>query len=471
MKRRNALKKIALGTSLGLATPPLLSSCFEEDPPGPEVPFDGNVIILGAGVAGLHAANILTEKGIEVQVLEASDRIGGRIRSTRAFPDDVSADFPLEYGADWILGENSSWFNTLQEAGIQLTEIGVDTSDNYIIDNQLTSILDASADPDFVDAINFLNNLNANVAGGPSVQEAIEQAGINPRVHEILNGLIGNRYGAANSQLDIVALAEARRLTTAGNRRFVFSGNPQEDVVRSLFFSLNDKILLNTQAVTVDYNEDEIIVIDQNDIIYKCRKLLVTVPITVLKDGDITFLPALPARKQQVMTRIGMDNAIKMFIRFNRTFYGETTGSIFGSDAVPEYYNVGVGRSEQLRVLNALIYGDLANNLAGMSSEALLEYALNDLDQYFDDFPSNDLNNFGYFDWSTEPFIRGAFSYPLPGAQPDDRATLAESIRERVYFAGEATNLNGNFGTVHGAFESAERATQEIVDDIIALMG
>jgi len=68
-------------------------------------------------------------------------------------------------------------------------------------------------------------------------------------------------------------------------------------------------------------------------------------------------------------------------------------------------------------------------------------------------------------DWSKEPFIRGAYSYPNPGSEPL-RSTLAQSIDKKLYFAGEATHHQGHFATVHGAMETAYRAVDELTDDL-----
>ena len=107
MKRRKAIKQIGLGLSAGL-TLPWLSSCKATDP-GPEIKYDGVVGIIGAGAAGLLAADILISKGVKVKIFEASDQVGGRVRTFRrsdvstdsltVFPAALPySDFPLELG-------------------------------------------------------------------------------------------------------------------------------------------------------------------------------------------------------------------------------------------------------------------------------------------------------------------------------------------------------------------------------------
>src|SRR5688572_2182458 len=109
MKRRTALRNIGLGLSAGLVLPPWLSSCSPEDP-GPEIQYDGTIAIIGAGAAGLYVADILQSKGLKVVIYEASDRVGGRIRSIRQFDENpLSNSYPIELGAERVLGEDSIW--------------------------------------------------------------------------------------------------------------------------------------------------------------------------------------------------------------------------------------------------------------------------------------------------------------------------------------------------------------------------
>ena len=84
MKRRIALKQIGLGVSAGLVLPSWLTACKEEEDPKPKIEYDGVVAIVGAGAAGLYVADILQSSGVEVIILEASNRVGGRIRTLKS---------------------------------------------------------------------------------------------------------------------------------------------------------------------------------------------------------------------------------------------------------------------------------------------------------------------------------------------------------------------------------------------------
>jgi len=83
VKRRIALKQIGLGVSAGVVLPGWLTACSKEGDPNPSIPYDGDVVIIGAGAAGLYAADMLQAKGIKVTILEASPRVGGRVRTLK----------------------------------------------------------------------------------------------------------------------------------------------------------------------------------------------------------------------------------------------------------------------------------------------------------------------------------------------------------------------------------------------------
>ena len=117
MKRRKLIKQIGLGLSAGLVLPSWLSSCSEDDPK-PVTPDGPTVVIVGAGAAGLYAADILKAKGLNVIIFEASDRTGGRVRTLKSSDSEsmsllfnsqseLSSDFPNELGAATVHGTDS----------------------------------------------------------------------------------------------------------------------------------------------------------------------------------------------------------------------------------------------------------------------------------------------------------------------------------------------------------------------------
>jgi monoamine oxidase len=200
VKRRKALEHLGFGLSAGMILPSLLASCQKDDP-GPEVPYDGNIIIIGAGAAGLYAADILRIKGINVTVLEASSQPGGRVRSLRnqtdvqyqTFSNASQADFPIELGAEIIYGSDSSWGKIISDLGIITKEIDP-TAARYILDNSAKkdSEWTTLADTDF----NAVKTFIAGLPDNTSTSSIKNTAGVSTRAQALLNSQAGNFYGS-----------------------------------------------------------------------------------------------------------------------------------------------------------------------------------------------------------------------------------------------------------------------------------
>jgi len=134
MKRRKFIKQSGL-ISLGILLPPplLFSSCRKESL-FEDLNFDGKVLIIGAGAAGLYAGYILKSKGINFQILEASDKSGGRLGKLVGF-----ADFPVDLGAQWLHGKNSILGDLISKTKTIITKD--DSATFYWYDNQIKSSL------------------------------------------------------------------------------------------------------------------------------------------------------------------------------------------------------------------------------------------------------------------------------------------------------------------------------------------
>jgi monoamine oxidase len=187
VKRRIAIKHIGAGLSAGLVLPWLVG-CKDEEV-NPEIRYDGVVGVIGAGAAGLFAADYLLKKGIKVEILEASERIGGRIRVLRSYDTHgpglwfnenakLSSDFPIELGADRILGENSIWAKFVNQQ--QYTTFGLpgNTNDLFLVNGSVLDYATASAIPDFQNAEALANNIPSLTGSGNTVQQTIQGSGI-----------------------------------------------------------------------------------------------------------------------------------------------------------------------------------------------------------------------------------------------------------------------------------------------------
>ena len=489
MKRRVALKQIGLGVSAGLALPSWLTACSGGEDPKPSFVYDGRVAIIGAGAAGLYAADILQEKGINAMVLEASDRIGGRLRSLKISDKPsqsllftsaaaLSSDFPTELGAEYILGSDSLWSKMIGQLNLSTVDLTANTTDNYILDGIFTTHADAINDSDFIAAKNFLDSLKTYGDSGVSVQQAIAGAGINARVHAILNSWIGNRYGASNSQLGVRPIAEALNKYTRDGKRLLLADNPMQDALLSRFGSVIPNVQLNMVVKAIDYSGSRVIISghkimegnETESFTVEADKVIVTVPVSILKAGDITFSPGLPTDKAEAISNMEMDASVRVILDFKTNFWGAESGFLYGGTASPEYLNAGVGRSEGSKALSLTVNGPMASTFSGLGTDAI-PLLLDELDTVFDGKASlavrRDLNDniiSVIQDWTKEKYIRGGISYLKPGGANQDRTTLAATIQQKLFFAGEATDGQGEAGTISGALLSGERTAAEVLE-------
>lgn len=481
MKRRKALEHIGVGLAAGVVMPGFLASCQKDDP-GPEVPYNGNVIVIGAGAAGLYAADILRVKGIKVTVLEAASQPGGRVRSLRnqtdvqyqTFSNASQADFPIELGAEVIYGSNSSWGKIISDLGIITKEIDP-AAGRYILDNAAKKATDLSADSDYLAVQSFLSTLADNTSSA-SLQNA---ANVSSRAQALLNAQAGNYYGSNTDKIGTKGLAESLKLITHDQKQLTTFSNPWQDILLSRFNGILPEVKYNTIVKKIDWSGNVITVTDSNNKTYTATKIIITVPLSILKAGGITFTPALPSSTTGAMSKFGMDAAVRLILDFKSNFWGLDSSFIWGGTTMPQYFNSGLNRSKYFRTMSLTVYGQKAQELSALSDYNKTLAVLAELDAIYNGdgtkYIRRDLNNSNndsnilslVKDWTTDEFTKGGFSYPLVGATLQDRKNLAAPVSKKLYFAGEATDFTGDAGFVSGALNSAVRVSKEIVDSIL----
>jgi len=492
LKRRKALQRIGTGLTAGLLAPQLFSSCKKENP-SPSVKFNGSIAIIGAGAAGLYAADILSAQGLDVFVLEARNSLGGRIRSfstsdsqadnsSNAFIYDHHyppiADFPVELGGDLILGTDSAWGKIISILSVPTVDLRT-ASHQFILDNISKAAADWQSDADFTAVQTFVSGLSAY--GGPNVSIK-SAAGVSTRAQALLNSEAGNYYGSNADRISASGLASELQLQKHDSKILTVKTNAWQDILLSRFNEIVKKVQLNTPVTAIDYSSDTINITDKSGKQYTANKVIVTVPLAVLKSNGIVFSPQLPSTNIAASAKFQMDSCIRIVIDFKKNFWGDATGFFWGGAIAPQYFNSGFGRSQFNSTMVITMCGPAAELLSVFGS-SMINAVLAELDGLFAGQGTkwvrrkivNDANGVPQetdpiaciYDWSKDPYIKGGYSYPIVGATHQDRIDLGAAVPGgKIFFAGEATDVNGDAGTVSGALLSAERATGELIKSI-----
>jgi len=459
LKRRELLKKLAAGVTLTVAVPSIIYSCKDESP-GNAFAFEGKVLIVGAGISGIYTGYLLQQIGVDFKIIEASDKFGGRLQTESKFDD-----FPMELGGDEIIGINSSFYDFLLSKSVKLAE--VPTSESFIIDGIPQFANNLLEDNEFQAAATFIKGLKDFSGIDQSIDARVTQAGISTRVMHVIDGKIGNHYGTTNDKLGSLGVAGAINTSETGSEVFRIVGSDYTNFIKIIFSSVIKKIEFDAPVSSINYSGEMVEITDIGGNVFTGDMVVVTVPVSILKDGDITFTPSLSAEKQAALSTIGMDPGMKVFLRFTKNFWGETTSSVFAAGSAPEYISSGLNRGDRNKVLTALINGEKALTLGEMEDNAIISLLIRELDEIYGgavasvNFIEGMVKN-----WTKEPYIRGAYSFPNVGSLSGNRSIIAQPASNKLFFAGEATNVNGNFGTIHGAVETAER----VVDEIVAVL-
>lgn len=503
MKRREAIKNLSVGVTAGLVLPAWLNSCSKDEEVEPEVKYDGIVGIVGAGAAGLAVADYLISKGIKVKIFEASGRVGGRIvsiRQTDPIFNELAADFHVELGADRIFGTDSEMGSILSLLKVPTTkfyESPTNAADYYMINDEYFSQAEAEMRSDFLVIKAFKESGLAAYTGGGSVQSA---AGASAEMQGILNSWLGNAYGSSADRIGANALGEALALVSHDKAQFMLAANPISDVLTSKYEKALKHVSLKRAVKAVNYtNTDGTISLtiknteDNSETTELVTKLVVTSPIPVLKDSSLmSFSPSLPAVKINALNRIGMDASMRIIIEFTRNDFfvkpegGNLPAFIYGGTACPSYFFCGAGRSDKNITVALTINGPKAQEFSTtlgdlqedgtydpVKAKEVLDEILAEMDVVFDGkaslnirkrFPEDGGTVIGAIkDWTKVPYILGGQSYPMVDGTNEDRVELAAPIDSKIFFAGEATDVTGEFGTISGAIKSGERAAEEIV--------
>jgi monoamine oxidase len=455
MKRRTFIENLVATMPVLSVFPTLLIACGEEEPLQ-LIKWEGSVVVIGAGIAGLAAAQRLLSKGVQVQLLEASGQIGGRIRPLQGF-----ADFDIELGAEEIHGNRSEWYRLVKSTNAKI--LSNNNTDFYFYNNRFIEDSAANSTPDLKKAFDFERSARNYRGADATVLQQLEKSSVPTAAYSIVNALLSNEYGTSNDRLSMRGITEEEERWSAGDDSYAVGGRNYLSILQEKYADAISKVTLNAPVQRIDYSGKRIELQTPTRAVTADR-VIITIPLAVLQAGDVQFMPNLPSEKRSAIANIGMGAGMKIILKFREPFWGAGVGSIYGSGYVPEFWATNEGRGAT-PVLTAFVMGANAEYLSAQGQQAI-PIVVSELDAMYDNRAASTFLEGHIMDWGKEPYIKGAYSYPIVGGGIAARATLAKALNERLFFAGEATHTQGHNSTVHGALETGIRAADEVIKSI-----
>ena len=433
-----------------------------------------DVIIVGAGAAGLAAGARLTAAGFQVLLLEARDRIGGRILADGLEPDGAA----VELGAEFVHGRPPEIFGLAGRAGLEIREIegqpwishnGTVQPAEAFFDSQAAVFerLEQLVAPDR----SFLSFLHDCCADLP--EEARRQA----------ISYVEGFHAAYAGRISAFSIRDGEKAEQAidGDRQFRIAGGYGRladallaDIDPSRFSLELRQVVseVNWQKPRVEIRTES----PAGEGKFSAAAAIVTLPLSLLQAsaegaGGVRFTPGLTA-KRAALELLEMGRVVRVVLRFREAFWRDLTWQgkpasdmtfLFGADLpFPTWWTawpspaplltgwaagprsqIGAQQREELELAAVSSLARTVNRRAGVIRGLLEE--------------------FHFHDWQADPFSRGAYSYVKTGGADSAQAELARPLGRRLFFAGEATCSDGHHATVHGAIATGIRAADEVM--------
>lgn len=446
------------------------------------VPHQYQVIIIGAGVAGLEAAHYLQEHGVEDYIiLEARDRIGGR-----AWTVNTWNNVDIDLGATWIHGgiAQNPLMKLATDLKIEVQPVDFDKTSLYDANGkEVSDATDKEYDAFYKQFKTVLADKkkdiirNANLSISDVAVEFIQAHHLDQNAqHSFLFKVadqIEEEYAADIK--DLSALWFDNDETIPGVDQFPIHG--YKPLINGIAKNMDKHILLKHVVNEIDYQDLQSVTVSTTaGEKFFGKNVICTLPLGVLKKGNVKFIPHLPAEKLAAIDHMNMGIMNKIIMQFPRNFwdteeYIDYIAPAYWSGkkwvnkgAWIQYYNMTPFIHQP--ILFALVAGDFASTLENESDDQTIKEAMQPLRTIFgSDVP--DPTAFIITRWGKDPYSEGSYSSLRPHALNEgaDYNNMAQRVGAHLFFAGEATNIKYP-STVYGAYLSGNRAAQEVLNQI-----
>lgn len=406
-----------------------------------------DVVVIGAGPAGLSAARELQKGGKKVVILEARDRIGGRVHTIRERGI-------VEAGAEFIHGENAVTWQTVRELGLKTEIWGEERSDSYRLFGANGTIR-----PDTEDFYKRFaktdDDLWEYMKEDISLSEYFRRYATDKEAAAYMEREIADTETADPEKLSVLGLDNEDTALLSTNLKDYWIVAGYDQVMGGIGAGV--EIRKKHVVVRVRWSQGKVDIECDNGAHFSAKHLVMTIPIGVLKKCPPDFLPRLPDEFEDAVRKIGFGSATKFTVWVPKSAPYFKHLSVAG--IVANFWQRTFGEEN---VIVGFSGGKEAEELSRMSEEDAIAAGIDSLAQGLGNGIRHLILHARHFTWSNDKFAYGSYTYPTLG-MGNPRATLKTPIENTIYYCGEATNTEGNPGTVHGSIEEGRRVAREIL--------
>lgn len=430
--------------------------------------FCKDVIIVGGGVSGVAAGNYLTNKGLNVTLLEARNRKGGRLWS-----DSATFGYTIDFGGAWIHGtENNSVYDLAKQSNVGLIEFSLDETAQYFSNcangysnSELDDLFHSTGD-DFVD---YMSKITEDFTDkqDKSIYTLLQDYLSTKKLTNVEVCLLKN-YMVTEFENDY-----GSKIENLSAKSYDISSKSGSDIlVKNGYWSLFDGLInfnykLNSVVTSIDQTGTKPVVTLKDGSTISADYVLLTVPLGYLKQNLITFNPQLSTSKKSSIDKLGFGSLEKVVVEFDDVYWDKDNQIIkIISDPVdPLNYIINFYKAAGKNTLIFLIGGEdkYWKDYYTISNSDLKAKVVTALNKYYPRINTNSIKNIYATQWRNDPFAFGAYTSIATGStlKDVDEFKITEG---KLYFAGEHTNSD-DLQTVVGAYNSGIRAAKQIIAD------
>ncbi|MDX2305343.1 MAG: NAD(P)/FAD-dependent oxidoreductase [Microscillaceae bacterium] len=418
------------------------------------------VLILGAGLSGLTAAYQLRQKGIEVTVLEARNRIGGRIFTHTM---DPASGLTVELGAEWVGESHTKLKNYCAEFGLKLLNHQFDTG--LILKQKYTPIGDWSYNAEWEAKYkkllaDFRNYSEKEQQKLDKIDwwRFLRKMGVSEQDLEILELFHSTDYGESIRFVSTYsALSEYAYSSPKDEMDYKIEGGNSRIIETFADQVGRDRIKTEHEVTAIDQNKKSVTVTCRNGSRWEADYVICTLPVNALLQVKCT--PALPPRKLEALEALIYARIVKTPILFKERFWGNESLDLLTDGLGQYYFHTTKNQPGPKGCLTSYAVGDRAYVISKMSDAQKIATLCETLEPAFGKVAHLAEKVLSYY-WGADSYTQGAYAIYTLNQSFDTKQEMSKSLG-RIHFAGE--HLADWQGFMEGAIETGELAVEKVM--------